>query len=109
MEFIGSKLIFNPLHVKDIMKEANTIFNPNCLNFKNPIDFSEYRNEGIDLGSPFVDCQRFYQHSWTFMNDLCGKTPHTQPIVCLKSFMEIVTIEPLLVKHMNELVNGNTM
>jgi hypothetical protein len=43
------------------------------------------------------------------MNDLCDKTPHTQPIVCLKSFMEIVTIEPLLVKFMNELVNGNTM
>jgi len=50
MEFIGSKPIFNPLHIKDIMKEANTIFNPNYLNLKNPIDFSEYRNEAIDLG-----------------------------------------------------------
>jgi hypothetical protein len=39
------------------------------------------------------------------MNDLCGKTPHTQPIACLKSFMETVMIEPLLVKPMNEPVN----
>jgi hypothetical protein len=43
------------------MKEANTIFHPNFLNLKNPIDFSEYRNEGIDLGSPFIDCQGFDQ------------------------------------------------
>jgi hypothetical protein len=76
---------------------------------KNPIDFSEYRNEGIDCGSPSIDCQRFDQQSWTFMNDLCGKTLHTQPIVYLNSFMEIVAIEPLLIKPMNEPMNGNTM
>lgn len=43
------------------------------------------------------------------MNDLCGKTLHTQPIVYLNSFMEIVAIEPLLIKPMNEPMNGNTM
>jgi hypothetical protein len=59
MEFMGSRPIFNPPHVRDIMKEANTTFNPNCSNPKNPIYVSEYKNESIDLGVPFIDPQGF--------------------------------------------------
>jgi hypothetical protein len=41
------------------MKEANTTFNPNGSNPKNPIYVSEYKNESIDLGVPSVDPQGF--------------------------------------------------
>jgi hypothetical protein len=59
MEFMKSKPIFNPPHVWDIMKEVNNMFSPNGLSPKNPIDTNEYKNEGIDIGGPFIDPPTF--------------------------------------------------
>ncbi len=59
MEFMKSKPIFNPPHVWDIMKEVNNMFSPNRLSPKNPIDINEYKNEGSDLGGPFIDPPTF--------------------------------------------------
>jgi hypothetical protein len=60
MEFMGSRPIFNPHHVKDIVKKTNTAFNPNGSNVKNPIYVSELRNENIDLGVLSMNPQGFH-------------------------------------------------
>ncbi len=57
---MGCRPILNQTHVRDILKEANTTFNPNGSSPKNLIYVSEYRNESIDLGVPFIDPQGFH-------------------------------------------------
>jgi hypothetical protein len=48
---MGSRPIFTPPHVWDLMNDRDTIFNPSSLNPKKLIDNNGLRREDIDLTS----------------------------------------------------------
>jgi hypothetical protein len=62
---MGSKPIFTPPHVWDLMNDRDTIFNPNNLNPKKPTNNNGLRKEYIDLiGENILRIDE----SWIYMN-----------------------------------------
>jgi hypothetical protein len=59
MKFMGSRPIFIPLHVWDIMKEVNNMFSPNMLNPKNPLTSMNTRMKVLIFVDLFIDPSTF--------------------------------------------------
>jgi hypothetical protein len=62
---MGSRPIFTPLHVWDLMNDCNTILNPNSSNPKKPTNNNGLRRKDIDLTSEDILKS---DESWIYMN-----------------------------------------
>jgi hypothetical protein len=82
MEFMGKRLIFNPLHIQHLMHDSNNINNVIGFKASNCIDFTYHgtRTKHVDCG---YDNPTRIENSCTFMNDLSSAQtmvpfPHSQ-------------------------------